>query len=279
VDVKCTLLTVLLLALAPAARGEEARKPLDVKIGPVTLQIVYTDDGEQELREGTRVLVKGEIINPDLAATFTDKQGRVFQAQIFTISPGGNVCDGWPAIVTVDKAGKVAVDSTMHDECALFQATADAEGFTFVEPVVPDQDGSVWRFTPERGINRLGALTFRPWPNSTWNDLDKLTDHPLSLFYAAPFDAAVHKLTGKDYSELAMRLRVAGPVEKKGTYLIATGCQAHACDSEMGLVLIDSKAHTVFLAMRSEGNVKTWPKAASWPPPARAELSAWEKPN
>ncbi len=271
-DVRRALLAALLLLLAPAAQGEEARKPVDVKVGPATLQIIYTDEGEQELRDGTRVLVKGEIITPDLAAAFKDRQAR-----LFTVSPGGNVCDGWPAIVTVDKAGKVAIDTTMQDECALFSATADAEGFTFVEPVVPDQDGSVWRFTPERGMVRLGVLVFRAWPNSTWNDLERLTDHPLSLFYSAPFDAAVRKLTGKQYAELAMRLRVAGEVEKRGDYLIATGCQAHSCNTDMGFVMVDRKAHTVFLAMRSDGAVKTWPKAASWPAPARAELSTWEK--
>jgi hypothetical protein len=179
--------------------------------------------------------------------------------------------------VTVDKAGKVAADTTMHDECALFSPTADAEGFTFVEPVVPDQAGSVWRFTPERGIRRLGALVFRPWPHSTWNDLDRLLDHPLSLFNSAPFDAAVRKLTGKQYSELAMRLRVAGGVEKNGDYLVGTGCQAHSCNTDQGFVLVDRKTHAVFLAMRSEGETRTWPKVASWPPAARAAFADWEK--
>jgi len=274
VDVRRTLLAAWLLVLAPAAQGEEVRKPVEVKLGPTTLQIVYTGEGEQELRDGTRVLVKDSIVSPGIVATFKD-----MAAQVFTVSPGGNACEGWPAVVTVDKAGKVAIDTSMHDECMTLNATADEEGFTFVEPVVPDQYGSVWRFTPERGITRLGVLVFRAWPNSTWNDLDKLTDHPLSLFYSAPFDAAVRKLTGKAYSELAMRLRVAGPVEKKGAYLIATGCQAHACNSDQGFVVVDRKAHAVFLAMRSEGNLKTWPRAASWPAPARAELSAWEKAN
>lgn len=273
-DVRRALLAVALLALAPAAWGEQARGPVEVKLGRVTLQIVDTETGEQELRDGTRVLVKDASIEPGLAANFKDTS-----AQVFTVSQGGNACEGWPAVVTVDKVGKVAIDTSMSEECVTLNATADEDGFTFVAPVLPDQDGSVWRFTPERGMTRTGVLVFRPWPNSTWNDLDRLTDHALSLFYSAPFDAAVRKLTGKQYPELAMRLRVAGPVEKKGNYLLATGCQAHACNSDRGFVAIDRKAHTVFLAMRSEDNVKTWPKAANWPAPARAALDAWDKAN
>ncbi|MBV8835888.1 MAG: hypothetical protein JO000_05070 [Alphaproteobacteria bacterium] len=273
-DVRRALLAAALLVLAPAALAEEARKPVEIKLGRVTLQIVDTESGEQELRDGTRVLVKDAIITPGLAATFKDTT-----AQVFTVSQGGNACEGWPAVVTVDKAGKVAIDTSMSEECMSLNASADEDGFTFVEPVVPDQDGSVWRFMPERGMTRTGVLVFRAWPHSTWNDLDRLTDHPLSLFYSAPFDAAVRKLAGKQFSELATRLRVAGPVEKKGNYLIATGCQAHACNSDRGFVAIDRKAHTVFLAMRSDDNLKTWPKAATWPAAASAALGAWEKAN
>jgi len=179
--------------------------------------------------------------------------------------------------VTVDKAGKVAVDTTMSSACATFSASADEEGFTFVEPVAPGQDGSVWRFTPDRGLVRLGVLVFRPQPNSTWNDLDKMLDHPLSLFACAPFDAAAHRLTGKQYGDLAVRLHVASGVETKGQFLIAKGCQAHACNSDQGFVAIDRKAHTVFLARRSDKDVTVWPKVASWPAPLRAELKTWQK--
>jgi hypothetical protein len=133
----------------------------------------------------------------------------------------------------------------------------------------------VWRFTPDGGLRRLGILVFRPQPNSTWNDIDKMLDHPLSLFSCAPFDAAVHKLTGRQYGDLALRLHVAAGVEKKGNYLIATGCQAHACDSDQGFIAIDRKAHAVFLAMRSGKEVITWPRAVSWPTPLRDELKGW----
>jgi hypothetical protein len=272
VDVRrASLAALLLLALAPAAHAQQAQST-DVKVGPVTLQIVTTGDGDTELRDGARVLAKDMIITPALAARFGDTQARVF-----TISSGGNMCEGWPAVVTVDKAGKVAVDQTMHEECATFSPTADEKGFTFVEAVVPGQNGSVWRFTPEGGLGRLGVLVFRPEPNSTWADLEKKLDHPLSLFYCAPFDAALHKLTGKQYGDLAVRLHVASEVEKKGDYLIGRGCQAHACNTDQGFVAIDRTAHSVFAAMRSDKDVTTWPKAASWPAPLRAELQAWEK--
>jgi len=275
VDVRRALLAALLLALAaPAGHAEETAKPVDAPVGPVTLQIVETDDGAKELRDGTRALVKDFVIEPGLTATFNDTPARVFD-----ISPGGNACEGWPAVVTVDKDRKVKIDTTLKDACSTFTASADPEGFTFVETVVPGQDGSVWRFTLERGLRRLGVLVFRPQPNSTWTDLDKLLDHPLSLFSCAPFDAAVHRLTGKQYDDFALRLRVASEVEKKGDYLVAQGCQAHACNSDQGFIAIDRKARAVFLAMRSDKHLTTWPAAARWPAPLRDELKSWQKQN
>lgn len=269
-DVRRALLAVLLALAAPAGRAEEAAKPVDVPVGPVTLQIIETDSGEKELRDGTRVLVKDYVISPGLAASFGETRARVFE-----ISQGGNACDGWPAVVTVDKDRKVAIDTTMRGACASFVASADPDGFTFVEAAAPDQNGAVWRFTTDRGLRRLGVLVFRPQPESTWNDIDRMLDHPLSMFSCAPFDAAVRKLTGRQYGEFALRLRVASEVEQKGSYLVAQGCQAHACNSDQGFVVVDRKTHTVFLAMRSDRKLTIWPALAKWSAPARQHFEAW----
>ena len=87
--------TILLFALAlvGSAGAEEAAKPTDVTVGPVTLRVVETESGEEELRHGTRVLVKEFSINEGLAAKFKDTHARVFD-----VGPGGNACDGWPAV-------------------------------------------------------------------------------------------------------------------------------------------------------------------------------------
>ena len=55
------------------------------------------------------MLVKEFSINEGLAAKFKDTHARVFD-----VGPGGNACDGWPAVVTVDKDGKVAIDKRMR---------------------------------------------------------------------------------------------------------------------------------------------------------------------
>jgi hypothetical protein len=263
----------LLLLLAAPAHAQDAARPEDVAVGPVTLQIVETDSGEKELRHGTRVLVKEFSVGAGMAATFKDTHARVI-----VVGPGGNACEGWPAVVTV-KDGKVAADTTMKTECSSFAASVDEEGFTFLERAMPDSDGSVWRFTPAEGMRRLGVLVFRPQPNSTWADLTRMLDHPMSLFNVAPFDAAVRKLTGKQYRDLTVRLHVAAGVDQKGNYLIGQGCQAHACNSDQGFVAIDRSSHAVFLAMRSDKAVTTWPKAANWPAALRAALKSWQTVN
>jgi hypothetical protein len=270
---RSVLLVILAAVLASADARAEDPKPTDVAVGPVTLQIVEPESGEKELRHGTRVLVKEYAINEGPAAKFRDVSARVFN-----VGPGGNVCDGWPAVVTVDTDGKVAIDLTMKDLCSLYAASADEEGFTFVEGALPARDGSVWRFTPQDGMRRLGLLVFRPQPKTTWNDLDRMRDHPLSLFNVAPFDAAVRKLTGAQFGAFALRLNVAGGVEKKDErFLVGTGCQAHACNSDQGFIGIDRKGREVFLAMRSGSRVTTWPAPARWPAPLREEYEAWRK--
>jgi hypothetical protein len=273
VAVRAVLAAFLLAALAPLGVHAEAAKPQDVTVGPVTLQIVETDSGEKELRHGTRVLVKDYSLNEGLAAKFKDMHARVFD-----VGPGGNACEGWPAVVTVDKGGKVAVDTTLKGECHYFIVATEEDGFIFVERAVPDQDGSVWRFAPGEGLRRLGLLVFRPQPKSTWGDLDKWRDHPLSLFNVAPVDVAIRKLTGKQFGDLALRLRVASEVQKKDDrFLVGTGCQPHACNSDAGFVAIDRKAHGVFLAMRSGKEMNIWPPLARWPEPLREEFKSWQK--
>ena len=261
----------LLLLLAAPAHAQDAAKPENVAVGPVTLQIVETASGEKELRHGTRVLLKDFSVNAGRAAKFKDVGARVIE-----VGPGGNACEGWPAVVSV-KDAKVAADTTMQKECALFAASADDDGFTFVEGPQPGTDGSVWRFTPSDGMRRLGVLVFRPQPNSTWADLTRMLDHPLALFNVAPFDAAVRKLTGAQFRDFAQRLHVASGVERKGSFLVGTGCQAHACNSDQAFVGIDRNGQAVFLAMRSNTRVTTWPTLARWPILLRGEYEAWRK--
>jgi hypothetical protein len=271
VALRAFLACVLVALGSLGARAEEA-KPQDVTVGPVTLQIVETESGEKELRHGTRVLAKDYSLNEGVVAKFKDTHARVFD-----IGPGGNACEGWPAIVTVTD-GKVSIDTTLKGECHYFIVATDEEGFVFVERAVPDQDGAVWRFAPDEGLRRLGVLVFRPQPKSSWNDLDKWLDHPLSLFNVAPVDAAIRKLTGKQFGELALRLRVASAVEKKGDrFLIGTGCQPHACNSDQGFIGLDRNARAVFLAMKQNGRVATWPDASRWPDALRRDLASWQR--
>jgi hypothetical protein len=112
--------SILFCALLGMGVAEETAKPTEVAVGPATLRVVETDSGEKELRHDTRVLVKEFSINEGIAAKFKDTHARVFG-----VGPGGNACDGWPAVVTVDKDGKVAIDLTMKDLCSLFAASTD----------------------------------------------------------------------------------------------------------------------------------------------------------
>jgi hypothetical protein len=60
----------------------------------------------------------------------------------------------------------------------------------------------------------------------------------------APLGVHAEEAKPQDVTIGPVTLRI---VEKKGNYLIGTGCQAHACNSDRGFVAIDRKTHGVFL--------------------------------
>jgi hypothetical protein len=259
-----------LLVTAGAAHAQDFAQPIDVPVGPETLRIVETDRGEKELRHGTRVLVADSTVEEGLAATFGTTHARVFM-----ISPGGGDCDGWPAVVTVAADGKVTIDLTMKDLCGLYTATRDDEGFTFIDRPLPGYDGSVWRFTPEQGLRRLGVLAFKPQPGTSWKDIPRYTSHPLQFFYVAPFDTAVRRLAGVNYRELVTRLHVGSDVKHEGDFVSVTGCKAHSCPSDRAFVGIDIKAGAAFLAMLKDRRITTWPALSRWPKPLREAYGEW----
>jgi len=265
-----TALLALLLT-AGAAHAEDFAKPIDVPVGSETLRIVEAERGEKELRHGTRVLVADPTIEEGLAASFGATHARVF-----IVSPGGGDCDGWPAVVTVNAGGgKVAIDLTMKDLCGLYAVTRDDEGFTFVDRPLPGYDGSVWRFTPEQGLRRLGVLAFRPQPGTNWGDIRRYTGHPLQFFYVAPFEAAARRLTGAAYREFVTHLHVGSDVKQDGDFVSVTGCKAHNCPSDRAFVGIDIKAGAAFLAMLKDRRIVTWPALSRWPKPAREAYGEW----
>jgi hypothetical protein len=268
--VRLAVAGVLLASFVHAAFGQDLAKPVELTIGSETFRIIESDSGEKRLLHGTRVLIADSTVDEGLAASF----GAV-HARVFTVSPGGGDCDGWPAVVTVASDGKVDIDLTMKGLCGLYAATRDDEGFTFVDRPLPGYDGAVWRFTPEQGLRRLGVLAFRPQPGTTWQDISRYTSHPLRFFYVAPFDAEVRRLTGANYREFVTRLHVGSDVKQDGGFVSVTGCKAHNCPSDRAFVGIDIKAGAAFLAMLKDRRITTWPALSRWPKPLREAYGEW----
>lgn len=193
---------------------------------------------------------------------------------VFELWAGGNACGAWPAIVIVDSAGKVSVDTRFADECRVFSIATETDAIVLVQRAFPWEDGAVWRVADD-GVRRLGKLVFEPQPGTTWVDLDKALDHPTSLFDIAPVDAAVRSLVGQGYAEFASSLSVASGVERRGRYLIGTGCQPHSCTIIEGFIAVDRDAKQVYLGYKNEGRVTTWPALARWPNALRREFESW----
>jgi hypothetical protein len=262
------LSTALLLAALPLAAQE---RPVPVKIGPAMLEIVDRAEAGHELRHDDRVLAKEYRIEPGPVVASGDAH-----VAVFDMWGGGNACVAWPLVVLVDAAGKVALDRRFETECTGFAYASQTDAIVLVRRAFPFEDGAVWQ-AAGNGVRFLGTLKFAPQPNSTWADLDKALDHPLSLFDVAPLDAAVRKLTGSSYAEFARALGVASPVEARGPYLIGSGCLPHACGDTEGFLAIEREAKRIFLGLKTRGRVRAWPALAAWPKPLRDEFGAWRK--
>jgi hypothetical protein len=266
---RAALLVALLLAASTLAAEE--KKPTPVTVRSVMLEIVENAHGGNELRHGARVLVRDFRIDAGPVV----KAGTVHVA-VFDLWAGGNACQAWPLIVSVDAAGKVSVDERFAEECRGFTAATEADAIVLVRRAFPFEDGLIWRIA-EDGVKRLGTLVFAPQPGTTWADVDKALDHPLSLFDVAPIDAAARRLAGRSYADVTLALGVASPVEKRGRFLVGTGCKPHSCGSVEGFIAVDRVAKQVFLGLKKDGQISSWPAVQRWPEGLRRDFESWRK--
>jgi len=114
--------------------------------------------------------------------------------------------------------------------------------------------------------------------NSTSNNLDFLKQlngkypYEVKLFDNSTFTQRLKKLLGNSrYNFLTETWAVEIPMEFTNNIFVASGCQAHNCDSTNFIIVVDFSKNVMYAGVREEDKVKTYsedgsnsPKVTEW---------------
>lgn len=259
------LAAVVLAALpASAQQGEPQR----IAFAGGELTITETPDYEKVLAFDGRELAREYQVFFNRIAEVGDTE-----VAFFSVGPGGNACAPAALMVWRQQDGEVAT-ATFDEDCATpAPAVTDDEVF-FVPYLLPGQSAEVKAWSPDRGFRMHGTLAFAPEPDTDWASLDAADAYPLDLFRNAAVHAAAQALLGDAFGEVATGLGTAGMLDTTpGGLVWGRGCVPHACGISDTLVVVDTKARSIFFAQQGEP-VRFWPERAAWPADAAALIPA-----
>ncbi len=161
--------------------------------------------------------------------------------------------------------------------------TKTPEGFEYVTPAGPTEDGRVfaWRADGFFGVER--TLPFQPVPGTTLADVNPSDHEPMRN--AALYER-VRQQTGDAWKDVAGLMRwgdtndVGPGVEIPTGFKAVFGCdisRAGGClKATRGIIAIEDATGRTFIALKvGDGPDRLWPDDATWPTPLRSVLEAW----
>lgn len=270
---KGLLVSGLLAAfLAVTHVAHAADQPTEIPFAGGKFTIETGSEDEKVLKfNGTEVYRQWEVdLNRIVSVAGTN-------VALFWAGEGGNACGPVTLIVTVGKDGRAKVDPVGED-CGSPEPAVTDSRILFVPYLMPGATEDVDAWQPDKGLYRVGRLSFAPQPDTDWSTLrpDSI-GHPMDFFdNDAVYDMAMI-LAGSHFSEFVRGLSVASAPERKGSFLVAAGCVPHACGVAGSLMIVDPKAHEIYAATKTgDGPVLFWPsKRREWPKAALAELDSF----
>jgi hypothetical protein len=186
---------------------------------------------------------------------------------LFAVGDGGNMCP--PSTVIVWKPEGADIKSeTVGGDCGGPSPAATTAGIYFVPYLLPGASGDVRQWTPGKGVQLVGRLSYAPESGTTWDDLDptKFDNVTDALRNEAVYEAA-KKLLGEKLTDVTTGLLVGGGTQSTASgAFYAAGCVPHDCGGADGFMAVDPKGHKVYFAQRAdEGKIAAWPSLKKWP--------------
>ncbi len=261
---RAILISVALMVSSIAHAQEDMPAPMKLAAGEITF--ARGEDEEITVTYAGKEIYRNYYVSADQTVTVAGQE-----VAILSGGDGGNACGPATLLVTVPKDAVDAKVDIVGEDCGSPTPEVKPDEIVFTPYLVPGATATVQKWTPEAGVVDAGTISYEPVAGSNWSNLDvRALDHPYALLGNADVYAAAKTLTGDKFGELVLLLSVAGPPEMVGdNYLVATGCQAHACGVADGFLGVDVKAKTLFAAIRYSDqpevfwptDFKMWPEA------------------
>jgi len=256
-----TCLVVALAATAAWAQDQPAA-PEKYPFEGGTLTITPTGDLDKVLDFDGKELARNYDLSLD---RMVEVNG--IKVALFAVGDGGNMCP--PSTVIVWKPEGAGIRSeTVGGDCGGPAPAATTTGIYFVPYLLPGASGNVREWTPEKGLQIVGELSYAPEAGTSWDDLDpaKLDSITDALRNESVYEAA-KDLLGDKLTDVSTGLLVGGGTQSTASgAFYAAGCVPHDCGGADGFMAVDPKGHKVYFAQRAdEGKIAAWPSVKKWP--------------
>lgn len=203
---------------------------------------------------------------------------------LFNVGSGGNQCG--PATVIAWKPEGSATLQTVRvdqDECGAPPTAVAENAIYFVPYLMPGDSNDALQWSPQDGLQIAGRLTYRPQPNTGWNDIDPSKyQNIIDAFHNEAVYNAAEKLLGDQMGSVATSLLVGGGTEKtpSGAFY-ASGCVPHACGGSDGFMAVDVKNKALYFAQQTDKpEPNAWPALKDWPEEMKDALKkAFQQPQ
>ena len=273
---------------APAATAPGANAPAttdaDEKPAPVSFAGGTFTITEQP--EADKILAfDGKEIARDYDVFF-DKIVKVagIDVALFAVGPGGNQC-GPSTLIAWKPDGSTELQSVRveQDDCGAPPTSVADNAIYFVPYLMPGDSKDALQWSPQDGLQIAGQLTYKPQPNTGWNDIDPSKyQNIIDAFHNEAVYKAAEKLLGDQMGNVATSLLVGGGTEKtpSGAFY-ASGCVPHACGGSDGFMAIDVKNKALYFAQQTDKpEPNAWPALKDWPEEMKDALKkAFEQPQ
>jgi len=199
-------------------------------------------------------------------------------AAVLLVSDGGNGCPGNYVVVSVDAAGKVTATDPFGT-CSDTAETSAANGIITVRFVpTGGQDGTIYHWSLQKGLEEPVTEPFKPKPGTTWaTAADLIGKYPWESLDNADVYAAYQDLLGADFHTFTDYFGKGDQMGATEDGIIVGECfDDSAEDSTELLIGVDPQNHKVYAAMQ-DGNEapRLYPPKEQWPASLQAKLKQW----
>jgi len=264
------LASILAAALALPASADAQQTPLEsysFENGALTIEVAR--DQERVLSFNGRELARNYQVTLNQIAGVNG-----MSVAVFSVGNGDALCGPASVIVWKPKGGEVKAE-TVGEKCGSPPPAIARDGIYFVPYLLPGASGVVEKWSPEKGLRTIGALSFAPQPGTDWPDLDPAGfDSVVDALSNEAVYAASKKLLVDKLPEVVTGLLAAAGTQSLGSGIFySSGCVGEECNPGDAFMAIDVDAHSLYFAELSDGaRIAAWPRIKNWPAEIRQAM-------